>query len=287
MKKIKLIALTLILIIIVSCISFKIWVRNNVKEQQVPVLMYHNVVKDKYYKGQADTISLSTFEKQLKYLKDNNYKTLTLDEFYCWKQGECDIRKKSVVLTFDDGFYSFHYLVEPLLEEYDFHAINFLIGNTIEETTKDFSSKEYGTIGKDFIKEHSKYVDYQSHSFSMHSLVDNKQKIYTMTKEEFQEDINNMKEISDFEYLSYPFNTETDEFIEILESNGYKLAFRGENEKATSDSNNYQISRIGIQEDFEYFKSIFETDIFNNRYGNGFLRKIFITIERILNIKLG
>ena len=80
------------------------------------VLMYHDVIIDEYYKSKPDTIELSMFEKQLKYLKDNGYKTLSLDEFYCWKKGKCDFGKKAVVLTFDDGFYSFEYQVKPLLE---------------------------------------------------------------------------------------------------------------------------------------------------------------------------
>ena len=35
------------------------------------------------------------------------------------------------------------------------------------------------------------------------------------------------------------------------------------------------------------FKEIFETKKHNNRYGNGFLRKVFITIERKFKIKIG
>jgi len=287
MKKIRLIIVIILAIIITIPITFKIWVNHNKNKQQIPVLMYHEVKDDEYYEEQPDTIKLSTFEKQLQYLKENDYNTLTLEEFYCWKQGKCDISDKSVLLTFDDGFYSFHYLVEPLLEKYNFHAVNFVIGSTVSEKTKKYNPEKYGTIGLDVINKHSEYVDYQSHSFGMHSQVDNKQKIYSMNKDEMVEDLNQMANIGNFEYISYPYNTDTDEFIEILKDHGYKLAFRGESEKVTKDCNNYQIPRIGVSDNLDEFKAIFETKKHNNRYGNGFLRKVFITIERKFKIKIG
>lgn len=285
-KRVKIIIL-LLLIIIISFIVFKLWVKSNVEKEQVTVLMYHEVMKDEDFIEKPDTIRLSTFEKQLKYFKDNNYKTLTMDEFYCWKQGCCNYNEKSVVLTFDDGFYSFHHLVTPLLEKYDMHATNFVIGSVTGDVTKEYDVNKYGTIGKDIIHNHSKNVNYQSHSFDMHRYVNNKQRVYSMNKKELQDDIDNMKNIGKFNYISYPFNTDTDLAIETLKENDYKLAFRGEGEKAVKSCNDYQVSRIGVKEDFNHFKSIFETKKYNNRYGNGLLRKIFITIERKLNIRLG
>lgn len=285
-KKIFIVLGILSSLLLTTTIIIKIWVNNNMNKPQIPVLMYHNVVYDEDYKGQVDTISISMFEKQLKYFKENNIKTLTLDEFYCWKKNKCNISNNSVLLTFDDGFYSFHYLVEPLLEKYEMYAVNFVIGSTVKEKTPKYNAQKYGTIGKDNIDKPSMYVDYQSHSYSMHQILGEKPKIYKMTLEELKQDLQEMKKIKDFKYISYPFNTDTDEFIQILKSNGYLLAFRGESEKATKSCNDYQISRIGISEDFDEFKKIFETNKKNNRYGNGLFRKLFVTVERKLNLKL-
>lgn len=271
---------TILLVIVGLILIFKLWVYSNQNKAQIPVLMYHDVVYDKYYKGQADTIALSTFKKQLQYFKDNGYKTLTLDEFYCWKQNKCQLSEKSVLLTFDDGFYSFKHLVEPLLKEYDIHAVNFLIGDTIGDKTKEYNPHNYGVIGKDLIAKPSKNVEYQSHSYAMHYYVNNRQKIYSMNEEDMQKDIDNMGKIMKPQYLSYPYNTDTDTFIKVLKKNNYRLAFRGESEKATRSCNDYQIPRIGVNNDFENFKDIFETKKHNNRYGNGMMRKIIVTFER-------
>ncbi len=288
MKKLKYGLIVILIVLLILFIIFKLWVNHNLNVQQIPVLMYHNVVYDEYFDNYPDTISLSTFEKQLQYFKEHNYKTLTLEEFYCWKINKCQIKGNAVVLTFDDGFYSFHHLVEPLLEKYDMHAVNFVIGDTLEEKTIEYNPKKYSTIGIDLINNHSKHVDYQSHSYAMHYTVDGKPKVYSMKKEDIDKDITTMNELANepFHYLSYPYNTDIDDFIFELKKKNYKLAFRGEDEKAVRNCDNFKISRIGVTENFDHFKSIFETKKYNNRYGNGLIRKVFITIERKLKTKL-
>jgi len=282
MKKIFIIIGSILLGLLLFVLSLHFWVNYNKSKEQIPVLMYHQVVPDEFYEPKPDTISSSVFEEQLKYFRDNNIKTLSLEEFYCWKIGDCNIEGKAVLLTFDDGFYSFHYIVKPLLEKYDSKAVCFVIGNTVEEKTKEYDVNKYGTIGMDIINEEFKNVDYQSHSYGLHKMVSGKQMVYTLTKKELQEDFDKMKEIKNFEYMSYPFNTDTDEIMEVLKENGYKLAFRGEAEKATKTANNYQIPRIGVTNDLGTIKTIFETDNYNNKYGNGLIRKVFVTLERKL-----
>lgn len=279
-RKLPILIFFFILSIFIAYLILLAIVKYHKNEFQVPVLMYHDVILDEYYNNKPDTISLTTFKKQLDYLKENNYKTLTLDEFYRWKEGKLTIPKKSVLLTFDDGFYSFHYLVEPLLNEYNMHAICFIIGEFTGKTTPQYEPLKYGTIGIDQIYNHTANVEYGSHSFGLHKMIDSKKKVEVSTKEELNEDLLKINKIYSFEYMSYPFNTDTDEEIKVLKKHGYKLAFRGESEKTTKNANNYQIPRIGIDNEIENFVKILETDYHNNRYGTGLLRKILITIER-------
>ena len=196
------------------------------------------------------------------------------------------IPSKSVLLTFDDGFYSFHYLVEPLLEEYEMFAACFVIGSVTDKETKQYNSQKYGTIGIDQINDHSKYVEYGSHSYDLHRTINNEKIINTISKEELAADFECMQKISDFKYFSYPYNTDTDEAIKDLKKYGYNLAFRGEGEKTTKGAHDYQIPRIGIDNNVEKLEKILATDYYNNRYGNGLLRKIFITIERKIGKRL-
>ena len=52
-------------------------------KREIPILMYHRLVNDESNKG-VHTIyyDVNKFEEQLKYLKKNNYKTITFKDLY-------------------------------------------------------------------------------------------------------------------------------------------------------------------------------------------------------------
>ena len=67
----------------------------------VPVLMYHNIGTDA--RGRNNTVSLESFQKQLDYLKRNNYRVVTLDEICGAMVSQRRLPRKTVAITFDDG----------------------------------------------------------------------------------------------------------------------------------------------------------------------------------------
>lgn len=280
-SKVVKILLFIVCIVIIFVLSLLFWVNSNIKKEQIPVLMYHQVIPEDLITDETDTITTTDFEKQMKYLSDNGYKTLTLDEFLCWKQNKCKLDKKTVLLTFDDGFYSVYHYAKPILEKYNFNASVFLLTSLIPDETKEFKKGEYGLIGYDVIDKDDT-LEYGSHTYNMHRYINDKQAVLSMSYDEINKDLINSNKNYKTKYLAYPYNTDTDDFIKALKNNDFSLAFRGESEKCTKTVNNYQIPRIGVSNDFESFKNIFETTKHNNKYGNGILRKIFVTIERKL-----
>ena len=94
------------------------------------------------------------YEAELKYLTENNYYFPTWEEVRKYVKGELLLPKKSVVLTFDDGAYSFLNLGVPLFNKYKVPVTSFLIGNL---------------EGKKKVKKYaSEYMTFQSHSYNMH-----------------------------------------------------------------------------------------------------------------------
>lgn len=67
------------------------------------------------------------FESMLRYLSDNEYETLTCDDYYAMSRGERPIPPRSVLLTFDDGHLSVWSIAYPLLRKYGMRAVAFLI----------------------------------------------------------------------------------------------------------------------------------------------------------------
>ncbi|HWP98142.1 MAG TPA: polysaccharide deacetylase family protein [Syntrophomonadaceae bacterium] len=90
--------------------------------QSFPILMYHEL-------GDGPNnlyVRESEFREQMKYLKDNNYRVVTLSEAMRMLQDQ-ESMDKVVALTFDDGYVSFLTIGWPILQQYDFHATLFVI----------------------------------------------------------------------------------------------------------------------------------------------------------------
>lgn len=213
----------------------------NAKATSIAVLNYHFFYDPtlKEYGGDSNFISVQNFEEQLKYLKDNNYKTLTMDEFRRWMYGEIDLPARSVLLTIDDGAkgtgrHNGNKLI-PLLEKYQAHATLFLI-------TGWWNISNYS----------SPYLDIESHSNDLHhekvcSGVSRGAKILCVSDEEVLADLNQSIAITGstnaFCYPFYVYNAHT---IELVQQAGFKLAFVGGDYKASRSNNKYKIPRYHV-----------------------------------------
>lgn len=275
----------LIIIVITVIISFQIFINYNINQKQVAVLVYHNIVENEEGKlNDKDALTTQEFDEQLEYLKNKGYTSISLDELYRWKKGETDIPEKSVVITFDDGYYSFKYLVQPILQQYDFNAACFLIGDVTESITPEYEEAKYGTIGLDEVKNKSENITYGSHTFGIHKQTDGAiPLVKELSYEELKADTQKFNtELFDAKYLAYPYYTYTKDYVKVLEKENYKLAFAGESEMATKNVNNYKIPRISGVKSIEDFKEIFETNQYRNKYGNGLIRKICVKLQRTI-----
>ncbi len=283
MKKVLIYIILMILIILIIISTFKIWINHNINQKQVAVLVYHNIVLSQEEKeNDQDTLTKEDFEEQIKYLQEAGYTSISLDDFYNWKEGIADIPEKSVVITFDDGYYSFKYLAQPILQKYNYKAACFLIGKVTIQNTPEYVEGQYGTIGLDEVKNKSENITYGSHTFYLHEQTsDGSPIVKTKSYEEIKSDTKKFgEELFDAKYLAYPYYTYTKDFIKVLKEENYKLAFAGEEEMATKDVSNFKVPRISAIKSMDEFKNIFETDKYRNRYGNGLIRKICLKISR-------
>jgi len=87
---------------------------------KIPVLLYHSINND----IDNNQINIIEFEKQIKYLKDKNYKSID------FKQINPD-KKNQVIVTFDDGYKDIILDVLPILKKYNIKAICFIVTNYI------------------------------------------------------------------------------------------------------------------------------------------------------------
>ena len=94
-----------------------------VQPSGIPVLMYHKIGDDK---DNDAVIREDLFREQMKFLKDNGYNPLTMDQLYDYVVNGAAVPEKPVVLTFDDGYADTYSIVYPLMKEYGFAATVFV-----------------------------------------------------------------------------------------------------------------------------------------------------------------
>ncbi len=98
----------------------------------VPILLYHRIEE---VPTTADPYRLSVppwlFEAHLRYLSEHNYYCLSLKELLVMKAQQLPLPKKSVVITFDDGYKDNYSYAYPLLKRYGFTATIFLVVDCI------------------------------------------------------------------------------------------------------------------------------------------------------------
>ncbi|WP_085829550.1 polysaccharide deacetylase family protein [Clostridium massiliodielmoense] len=204
------------------------------KNESIPVLMYHSIM---YEKGNPVRLPKEKFEEQMKYLKDNNYNTLTLDELYDFLENNKPIPKKSIVLTFDDGYKDNYKTALPILKKYNFKATFFIISDCI-------GTGEYLTL--DQLKEMKKDgFDIESHTTNHNKLTkesyESQYKMFLDSKEKLEKLLD--KKIK---YIAYPYGKYNEDSIKAVKAAGYKMAVTTHCKWTDRNEGIYEISRVGI-----------------------------------------
>ncbi len=98
----------------------------------VPVLMYHHVSP---LKGDMVSVTPSVFEGQMRHIKDAGYQTLSLDELIGFMEGRFTPDRKSVVITFDDGYLDNYIYAYPVLKACGLKAAVFLVSDWVDKAS--------------------------------------------------------------------------------------------------------------------------------------------------------
>jgi peptidoglycan/xylan/chitin deacetylase (PgdA/CDA1 family) len=133
---------------------------------QLPILMFHSI-SDRMTAGIHPYFEVCTspmiFDRQMRFLYESGYSTITLKEAACAVPREKALPPKPVCITFDDGFRDFLTEAFPTLTKYGFSATVFLPTGFIGKERKTFKNRECLTW-EEVRGLHSKGVKFGSHS---------------------------------------------------------------------------------------------------------------------------
>lgn len=207
---------------------------------ELPVVMYHQLTKSES-KADKYVLMLEQFENDLKYLKSRKYQTVTVEQLSDFSQGKIDLPEKCVMITFDDGNETLYEYAQPLLKQYGFTAVGFVVGALADRYTElDDHNLNYSNLNWQEIKElcSENIIDIQSHSFDLHKNTAERsgaKKKKSETVEQYDEflraDAAKMKEAMMKNAgtaplaFAYPFGSYSAESTDILKKCGFKLTF--------------------------------------------------------------
>jgi peptidoglycan/xylan/chitin deacetylase (PgdA/CDA1 family) len=189
--------------------------------QLVPILCYHNL--DRQAKGRL-VLAASSFEEQMRYLKREGYHVVSLKEFVEFMSFKRQLPRKSVVLTFDDGYRAFKEFAYPVLKELGYTATLFVYTDYVGAGKNAFTWDELKALA-------AEGFDIEAHSKTHGDL----RKAPNETEAQFSRRMQAELEqpLSLFlqrlgtrpHYLAYPYGRQDDEVVKKAKEFGYTAAF--------------------------------------------------------------
>jgi peptidoglycan/xylan/chitin deacetylase (PgdA/CDA1 family) len=205
----------------------------------LPVLMYHHVQEMEVAK-QANqtslTVTTDVFRAQMQYLKNSGYTTVSPVNIISFFDSGAAVGKKSVLITFDDGYADFSLNALPILREFGLTATVFiptgLVGNP-----GYLSWQQIGDAA-------SSGIFFGNHTWSHKNVkqpFDVLQKEITTADTQLSERGTNSPKI-----FAYPYGFSSTDAEKILSSLNYSLAFTTKHGGTLCKKQRYDLPRIRI-----------------------------------------
>lgn len=136
---------------------------------KVPIIMYHSILKSK---TGTYIINPDELEKDLQYIKNNNYTTITMLDLINYVYNDTPLPEKPIIITFDDGFYNNLTYAVPLLEKYNMVAVISVVGTFTDcYSNSGEANPNYGYLRWEDINNliDSGTIEFQNHTYQLHS----------------------------------------------------------------------------------------------------------------------
>ncbi len=190
----------------------------------VPILMYHRIAD---IPGDRNSLPPAKFREQIEYLADNGFTTLTMQMVYEFYASGKELPKKSVLLTFDDGYSDNYTEALPILKENNMTAVLFPISNWVGKENKweNFNKKLTTTMDWDQLKSwQASGMEIASHTINHPFLANCDRKQTTIELTESKTTLEQNLSCS-IDFLCYPYGSFNTETKVVVKNAGYKAAF--------------------------------------------------------------
>lgn len=100
------------------------------------IFSYHEIAEKSETLDSTYAVSAANFEVQMKWLVDNGYHFINIDDIINFRQHKKPLPNKAILITFDDGYQSIYTNAFPILKKYQIPAVIALVGSWLQASDK-------------------------------------------------------------------------------------------------------------------------------------------------------
>ncbi|MFY0543142.1 polysaccharide deacetylase family protein [Brevibacillus sp. H7] len=247
----------------------QVWYKN-----QVVVLTYHHVTDQT---DQRYVIAPDQFAEHMAFLYENDLHPISLSEFLRFVSAGVLPTENAVLITFDDGYESYYTKAFPVLQQFHFPSVNFLITGRLRDTVERKRENMTTPLSVQQVKEMlaSGLVEFGSHTYSLHEQATKNEwgELGPQTAPVYLEDLERLEDdqgyrdrlyvdftmsrvgISDLigrpiDTISLPFGYGNEIVLQMAQQAGYHYVFNSKPGVVRADVNPLAIPRfdVGLRE---------------------------------------
>lgn len=209
--------------------------------------MYHSIAKGDHFLS----LDPNEFEREMRYLKDNNFKFLKLEDLNDIK----GLPNKSVMITFDDGYEDNFLNATPILKKYNIPAIFFISTGLLGKEHKGMKVMDWEQIKK--ISEDALF-EVGCHATS-HKKLHKMERIDVAREIQESKDILEQRLNKNVRLFAYPNGRYNDMVLKVVEEFGFDFAFSVKPRRLDKGFDKLVVPRLGV-DNFcaKFFKDMFK-----------------------------
>ena len=222
------------------------------KPPAASVLMYHSIADTGSPQTSRWRVSRRRFAAQLDWLRENGYRSIGADELELFLADSAPLDERVVVLTFDDAYRDFYTNAWPLLREYGFHAMLFVVTSHVGGT-----SSWNRHLGDDQpLMSWEEIREVSSAGIEIGSHGNRHDPLSGLPPETLQHEAQTSKKCLEERLsrtvvsIAYPYGDTSAAVRHCVRNAGYRLGFGTATGKVTRASDPYALERLEITEDW-------------------------------------
>lgn len=218
--------------------------------KRIPVLMYHRVDNAHNEWECKYCVNPQRFAEHMSALVQSNWQAVSVDDFMAWRHGKKALPEKAFLISFDDGFKGVYEHAWPVLRQYHWPAVMFLVSNLIGQS--DEWSRNENPGGHTYpLLNRIEIAEMAQEGFSFHGHSRNHRDLTALSDAELIDETEGCKAELNLlgipcRYFAYPYGRFSEREMSAVKAAGFEAAFSVQPGFNRPDVDTFRIRRLDI-----------------------------------------